>query len=267
MAKASNNNSRSSSSSKKPKEEDQLIERTVQVVAQDYLDDYYQKRRPKKLYSTIEERTKKIYGMRRADGFLAYPWWFGRVYTVSMEAKSFKTLEALTPVRVTKLWVLDAIWVGFLATLVSGSFFLLLRSDLSVFWQFIVPLFIFSATALIYGYLRRNSYKYQEAPVIHQVLAYPANERWISFSYDALEMIDHDLRSNFFKLCAARGIGVLLVTPKKQVHCVARPTRRYRLLKDFLIYYHAEDDIRQFLFDPKMKKPNTSAYENRQRGE
>ncbi len=253
---------------KKPKAEEQLIERTVQVAAQDYLDDYYKKkRRSKKMYSSLEERTKKAYGMRRADGFMAFPWWFGRAYTVSMEAKSFKTLDALTPVRDTKAWVLDALWAGFLTTLVTGSFFLILRSDLSVFWRMIVPLFIFAAASLIYGYLRRNSYKYQEPPVIQQILAYPANERWISFSYDALEMIDHDLRHNFFKICAARGIGVLLVTPSKKVHCVAKPSKRYRLFKDFLIYYHSEEDIRKFLFDPNMKKPTTSAYENKQRGE
>jgi len=234
------------------KSEERMIERTVQETAQKYLEKYYQKKaNPSKMYSQLEERTKQKYGMKRADGFLAYPSWFGRLYTVSMEAKSHKTLAALKPERVNKLWIFDALWVGFLATMLSGTLFLIWSpSDIHLAVRLLLPLSIWAAVAIIYGFLRRHSYKYQEMAVIRQVLQYHANERWISFSYDALEMIDHALRDNLFRICAGRGIGVLLVTPTKDVHLVAKPSYNFKWRGDFLEYYHNEADIRDY-FKPK----------------
>lgn len=230
------------------KADDRMIERTVQEIAQKYLEKFYQKRsNPVKMYSQIEERTKKIYGMKRADGFLAYPSWFGRLYTVSMEAKSHKTLAALKPYRVTKLWVLDAIWVGFLATMLSGTLFLIWSPNYNILLRLLLPFGIWAAVAILWAIFRKDSYKYQEMDVIKQVFQYPANERWISFSYDALEMIDQKLRDNVFRICAGRGIGVLLVNANKDVHLVAKPKYNFKWKGDFVSYYLNEPEIRDFL--------------------
>lgn len=230
------------------KADDRMIERTVQEIAQKYLENFYQKRsKPVKMYSQIEERTKKIHGMKRADGFLAYPSWFGRLYTVSMEAKSHKTLAALKPYRVTKLWLLDAIWIGFLATMLSGTLFLIFSPNYHIALRLLLPFGIWAIAAALWAFFRKDSYKYQEMAVIHQVFQYPANERWISFSYDALEMIDHKLRDNLFRICAGRGIGVLLVNANKDVHLVSKPKYNFKWRGDFVSYYLNEPEIRAVL--------------------
>lgn len=231
----------------KIKKEDRLIELTVQKRAQDYLENYYKlKRKPDILYSKIEERTKKKYGMKRADGLLAYKTG-RRPYVISMEAKSYKTLPALKPYRVDKLWIRDSIWHGLLITLLTGVLFFVWRMTGQSFWiRFMIPLGVWTGASLLYGWLFRNSYKYQEMKVIHQVFQYPANEKWLSLSNDSFEMIDPKLQDNLFKICKARGVGVLMVDPNKNVALIHKPKKVKPLLRgDFLKYYHAENDIRK----------------------
>ncbi|MGB1120963.1 MAG: hypothetical protein ACPG3Z_03135, partial [Saprospiraceae bacterium] len=76
-----------------------LIERTVQETAQKYLEKYYKRKAKKgRMFSKVEVRTRKEYGGFRADGFLAFKKrWTGKLYVVSMEAKSYKTLKAIQP--------------------------------------------------------------------------------------------------------------------------------------------------------------------------
>lgn len=231
----------------KIKKEDRLIELTVQKRAQDYLENYYKlKRKPDVLYSKIEERTKKKYGMKRADGLLAYKKG-NKPYVISMEAKSYKTLPALKPYRVDKLWIRDSIWYGLLITLITGVLFFVWRMTDQSFWiRFMIPLGVWTVGSLVYAWLFRNSYKYQEMKVIHQVFQYPANEKWLSLSNDSFEMIDPKLQDNLFKICKARGVGVLMVDPNKNVALIHKAGKVKPLFGgDFLKYYHAENDIRK----------------------
>ena len=237
--------------------DDRLIERTVQEAAQRYLENYYKSnRRPKQLYSNLEERTKKKYGMKRADGLLAYKNNSKSAYVVSMEAKSHKTLPALKPYRVDKLWIRDSIWHGMLFTLLSGTLFFIWRATDQSFWiRFAIPLAVWTIASIVYAFLFRNSYKYQEMKVIHQVFQYPANEKWLSLSNDSFEMIDPKLQDNLFKICKARGVGVLMVDPRENVMMVHKAkSHRKWIGSDYLAYYLNESDIRRHLGIAKEKK-------------
>lgn len=227
---------------------DRITELVVQKAAQSYLVQYYKlKRQPKKLYSALEERTKKKYGMKRADGLLAYAKSKRKAYVVSMEAKSHKTLPALKPYRMNKVWISDSIWKAFLGTLASGTIFLLWRANELGMQAFLLPLGIWSLLTFLHLLFTKNSAKYQEMAVVHQVKQYPANEQWLSFSEDALELIPQHLQKNLFKICKARGIGVLIVNKKKQCSMIHTPAIRNPFWKNFLIFYHNEAKINAFL--------------------
>lgn len=237
--------------------EDRLIERTVQEAAQRYLENYYKmNRRPSQMYSNLEERTKKKYGMKRADGLLAYKKGGKSAYVVSMEAKSHKTLPALKPYRVDKLWIRDSIWHGFLITMLTGVLFFVWRMTDESFWiRFAIPIAVWALASAAYAYLFRNSHKYQEMKVIHQVFQYPANEKWLSLSNDSFHMIDPKLQDNLFKICKARGVGVLMVDPKESVTMIHKAKGHTKWVgSDYLAYYLKEPDIREELGIAKSKK-------------
>ena len=102
-----------------------LEERTVQEVALKYLEKYYKRKaRRRKIFSKIEVRTKKKYGGKRADGFLAFQKRFRRKpYVVSMESKSYKTQKVITPRLDKKMWRRNSIWYGLYIAVGSGSWF------------------------------------------------------------------------------------------------------------------------------------------------
>lgn len=225
-----------------------LEEITVQKKAQAYLEQYYKiKHGQRHVYSNIEERTKKKYGMKRADGLLAYKLNNNRAYVVSMEAKSHKTLPALKPYRVNKVWIRDSIWKAFLFTLATGMLFLAWRGD-GWLERFVLPFGVWLVATIVHLILFRNSYKYQEMEVIHQVFQYPANEQWLSLSEDSFDMIAEDKRMNLIKICKARDIGVLMVDAGLNVNLIHPPKARKRFWwYGYLTYYHNEEKILKHL--------------------
>ncbi|MCH2043192.1 MAG: hypothetical protein MK212_03570 [Saprospiraceae bacterium] len=225
-----------------------LIEREVQEVAEAHLEQYYKiKHNVKHFYSNLEERTKRKFGMKRADGMMAYKLSTKKAYVISMEAKSHKTLPALKPYRVDKLWYRDSMWKGFLFCMLTGVLFIAWSWRDAGYLRVLLPFGVWAIATLIHAFFFRNSYKYQEMQVIHQVFQYPGNEQWLSFSEDAFDMIDKKLQSNLFKICEARGVGVIMVDANKRVNVIVKPKKHKRFFGDFLIYYHYENEIRRFL--------------------
>ena len=91
--------------------------------------------------------------------------------------------------------------------------------------------------------------------VIHQVFQYPANEKWLSLSNDSFHMIDPKLQDNLFKICKARGVGVLMVDPKESVTMIHKAKGHTKWVgSDYLAYYLKEPDIREELGIAKSKK-------------
>jgi len=230
-----------------------LSERKVQNVSLDHLKKYYKfKHNERRIYNNIEERTKKEYGMKRADGLLAYKLNKKKAYVISMEAKSHKTLPALKPYRVNNLWLKDGLWKGLLFTIITGVIFFVWKGD-GVLERLVFPLGVWIGATLLHMLIFQRSYKYQEMEVIHQVFQYPANEQWLALSDDSFEMIDPALRMNLFKICKARDIGVIMVDRRKRAK-VIHPARSHRKFwGDYLMYYHNEIDIRRYL-DMKLPK-------------
>jgi hypothetical protein len=235
--------------------DNRLIERRVQEAAQGFLESYYKAWHRNRIYSNLEERTKKKYGMKRADGLLAYRKNRRKAFVVSMEAKSHKTLPALKPYRVNSLWIKDSIWKGLLFCILSGTIFFIWNYDtFSPLLQMLMPFSFWMLSSLLYAILFKNSYRYQEMKVLKQVLQYPANEQWLSFSHDAFDMIKPKMRDNLFKICKARGIGVLMVSQDRRVSLISKAKRRRSIVgKDYLKYYLEEDNIRHYLGIKKSK--------------
>lgn len=225
-----------------------LIERTVQVAAQKYLENYYKaKARSGKMFSKIEVRTKKEYGGFRADGFLAFKkHWTGELYVVSMESKSYKTLKAIQPYRDSKLWLNNSLWAAFLFSIGTGGAFAIIGFDNAV-----LGLMFFAAMFAIgflgYGSLTRNSFLHKQIPVLDQVEQYPANEKWISISEDSFEDIDKKGQDAFMSVCKNRGYGLIIVDSKKNNHRHYRPKKHYAFWGSYVKYYSLEQEIRDYL--------------------
>ena len=226
----------------------QLLEITVQKAAQEYLEGNYKWRaRRNRLWSKIEVRTKKEYGSKRADGLLAYRkriW--GSWYVVSMEAKSYKTLDAITPRRDNLIWAKNSAYYGSLIALGSGAVFFYQQMD-STQSALIYILALWGGLILITAFLTRNSFFNKTMPVYNQVLQYPANEQWISISQDSYEMIPKKLQKPFVKVLKARGIGLVIVNRKKFVKRIHKPKKRRKLIGNFLKYYSLEKEIKGYL--------------------
>jgi len=225
-----------------------LIERTVQVAAQKYLEDYYKRKAKKgRMFSKIEVRTKKPYGGFRADGFLAFKKrWTGELYVVSMESKSYKTLKAIQPYRDNKLWFKNSLWAGFLFAVGTGGFYAIVGFDNAILGLMFFAL-MFLIGFLGYGILSRNSFQHKMIAVLNQVEQYPANEKWISISEDSFEDIDKAGQDAFLKVCKSRGYGLIIVDSKKNNQRYYRPKKTYRPWGSYVKFYSLEDDIRQYL--------------------
>ncbi len=225
-----------------------LVERTVQVAAQKYLEDYYKRKAKKgRMFSKIEVRTKKPYGGFRADGFLAFKKrWTGELYVVSMESKSYKTLKAIKPFRDNKLWFKNSLWAGFLFAVGTGGFYAVVGFDNAILGLMFFGL-MFLLGFLGYGILSRNSFQHKMIAVLNQVEQYPANEKWISISEDSFEDIDKKGQDSFLKVCKSRGYGLIIVDSKKKNHRYYRPKKSYRPWGSYVKFYSLEDEIRQYL--------------------
>lgn len=227
-----------------------LEERTVQEVALKYLEKYYKRKaRRRKIFSKIEVRTKKKYGGKRADGFLAFKKRFRRKpYVVSMESKSYKTQKVITPRLDKKMWRRNSIWYGLYIAVGSGSWFAAQNFD-KVRWVLLFPLITWIVASILAAWVTKNWDRNKTMDVLSQIDQYPGNEQWFSTSKDSYDNVPFKDQDAFKKVVKARGFGLLLVNKRKQVILVHKPKKkRFRpLFGDYLKYYSLEKDIRKYL--------------------
>lgn len=219
-----------------------LAERTVQQIALDNLKKYYARRARGRMFARMEVRTRKQYGGKRADGLIAYKHWINGVETVSIEAKSSKTLPHVRPYFDARTMIRNCLWLATVVTLASGSFMFFFKMG-DGFWQFMVPLNVFFLTALGYGATSWYSYKHRQVPVLDQLARYPANYQWLALSQDAFDGMQYHRARKLLQLCRLRGYGLILVRSKNQVKRRIKPRRRYRLWGNHLKYYSTEQNI------------------------
>ena len=114
-----------------------LTEKFVQQKALEKLTCYYRdKFNSSNLFADQEVVTSKSYGGKRADGFICFNSPLQQNHSVSIEAKSHKTLGAILP-----YWNDEKLGVQslFLA-LVVGSLASYLSFDLAWYWIFIISI-------------------------------------------------------------------------------------------------------------------------------
>lgn len=225
-----------------------LIETTVQKTAVNYLEDKYYSRKARKgqLFADIEVRTRRKYGSKRADGLLAFKHWLLGTYVVSVEAKSYKTLGAIRPYKDTGLFIRNCIKAGFIFCVLTGSFFALYWMD-DGFKQYLLPLNTFIIGGIIYGLITYKSHRHKAVDVIEQVKQYPANEQWLALSQDSLNVLPIEKVKKLERIAKNQGIGIIVVKKKRKAEVLIRPKMKWKWIKDFLIYYSREKEIRDWI--------------------
>lgn len=224
-----------------------LSEKIVQETAQHFLYHRYRKKaRGGKIFSKMEARTRREYGGKRADGLLAFRHFLFGPYTVSMEAKSFKTLASMRPIQNNNLLLWNSFKAGLLCCILSGMIFAFYRLD-DGFMQILLPVNTLVCTSFIYGFFSSGSYRHKTVAVIRQLAQYPANERWLAFSRDSLKALPKEQVKKLDKICKYKGIGIIVVTAKGRAEVYRKASMKWKWFGDFIKYYSSEKRIRKVI--------------------
>jgi len=224
-----------------------LSERVVQETAQHFLYHRYRKKaKAGKVFSKLEARTRQKYGGKRADGLLAFRHFLFGPYAVSMEAKSFKTLASMKPIRNNNLLIWNSFKVGLICCILSGTFFAIYRMN-DAFLQILLPVNTLVCTAIIYGFFSSESYRHKTVGVIRQLAQYPANERWLAFSRDSLKALPKGQLKKLDKICKYKGIGIIVVSAKGRAEVYRSAAMQWKWFGDFIKYYSSEKKIRKLI--------------------
>ena len=225
-----------------------LTERYIQNKSLEYLEFHYKEEHNlTKIFSAKEVRTnsnrKKKYG--RADGLLCFNSDKQKYHTVSLEAKSHKTLYALYPQNnfISKnILPISAFLLSF-----STSYLILSKWYWAIIISLIFTLLIYIILEITIDYYKIG--KLQTANVIKQIKRYPANEQWIALSKDSIKLLNEDqysISKNFEKLksvCNKKNIGLLTVS-SKATEILLEP--KYKK-GNFLSKYSKEKEIKDYL--------------------
>lgn len=228
-----------------------LTEKFVQKTAIEYLKQYYaEKYRTPKIFGRDEVRTNSEYNKKRADGVICFNSSKQVEHTVSIEAKSHRTLGSLLTYWNDERFVLHAL----ISSIPLGLLTIIFTRDLAWYWIFLIALvsiiITFLVIAVLISFVEPDHYKLIN--VVSQVHQYPANEKWIAISQDSLNLAkkksnaefhqnsDYD---NFLQVCKKQNIGIIVITRRTR-KILARP--KYSPGK-FLDCYAINSQIREFL--------------------
>jgi hypothetical protein len=228
-----------------------LTERYVQRVAINWVASYYEQNPDIQIalpYMEVKVSSKSRLGHGQADGLIVAQLLDGTVYTVSLEAKSFKSRHNI------RFWYKDGKW--FLHTVLIGGIGLIVTGVIgwSVggwFWMWVFPLLAFIVLSLAYLALTLENSRYRSIDVINQVKRYPANEKWIAMSTDAYNLLRPEEQTTLREACRRDGIGLMRVSAGERVNLLERPIPQDppKDCRDFLECYARTEDIRSKLED------------------
>lgn len=199
-----------------------LRESTVQDKALERLKEHYQaKYKIENIYSRKEVRTTKKFKQKRADGLLAFNSTVQLNHTVSLEAKSHRTLNSLITFN-------DDEKIGLYITLfaiICSVFIAYTFSDWPWYWLILSTISVLILTwFLMVGivYLLELDH-FKASSVVKQTQQYPANEKWIAISKSSYNLLGNQ-KSNltygkshdhFREICKRNNIGILLISRTK----------------------------------------------------
>lgn len=117
-----------------------LTEKFIQKKALEYLQEYYQEKfHPTTIYAREEVRTNSQFHNKRADGLLCFNCNQQMEYTVSLEAKSHKTLGSLSAYWNDNKMALHALMIAIPLGLLSIIF----SHPLAWYWISLISLGVF----------------------------------------------------------------------------------------------------------------------------
>lgn len=209
-----------------------LREPLVKLTAVEYLKkEYSAEYKLESIYSKIEaQTTPKFNGI--ADGFLCFNSSKQINHTVSIEAKSHKTLINLKPYLDADRYISH---IGIFSAIIAIVPIYYLPS-FSWYWMALLFVVITIVTFLIFAYISHQLIlepkRYQTADVLKQVNRYPANEKWIAISRDSVNLLKNRKPylngcnyENLMSICNRHGIGVIVIN-KVEPKILLRPTFR-----------------------------------------
>ena len=228
-----------------------LTEKYVQKQSMIFLKDYYKnKYNLTRLFARTEVRTThKRKGYGRADGILCFNSDKQNIHTVSLEAKSHKTLNYITPINDAKK--------DRLLLLITVTIFLILALVLSQderwYWIILISVSfaIIAVIVLVFVLVLIEPEGLKKFKVIEQIKRYPANEKWIAISADSLNLVKKRFtlftkKTNLESLllaCKKNGIGLLVIS-HKTVKIKIEPT----FTKGYFLHnYSIEKEIKKIL--------------------
>ena len=221
-----------------------LSELKVQRAAQKLLVRRYEgKSWGKQIFSQLEVRTKPKYGGKRADGLLAFKHLLWGEFVVSMEAKSFKTLDAIRPYKDHGSIILGSIRWGFYTLIGSGAGVALIKEE-AFLLKIGFPMIMFLLGAILYILLTKNWVCHQMTNVIEQIRQYPGDHQWLAVSTDSLERLSKKKKQNLKKTCKHRGIGIIVVNKREKAKVWVRPRRNWNWFRSYIPFYSLEKMIR-----------------------
>lgn len=224
-----------------------LSERKVQVAAQELLRRRYEGRSwGKRIFSQLEVKTKRKYGGKRADGLLVFRHLLWGEFVVSMEAKSFKTLDAIRPYKDHGSLILGSLKWGMYACLASGAAIAVVRHE-AFFYKFWFPLMVFLGAGLLYAFFTRNHISHQISNVIEQIRQYPADHQWLAISQDSLDRLSKKKRHLLKWTCKYQGIGIIVVNKRERAKVWVLPKWNWNWFRGYLHYYSKEEKIRKVI--------------------
>jgi len=222
-----------------------LSELKVQKAAQKLLIRRYEGRSwGKRIFSQLEVRTKKKHGGKRADGLLAFKHILWGEFVVSMEAKSFKTLNAIRPYKDHGSIILGSLKWGLYSVLGSGAAIAFFRQD-EPLYKFGFPVLMFLIGGILYALLTHNRVCHQISNVIEQIRQYPGDHQWLAVSKDSLEKLSKRKRRLLKWTCKYQGIGIIVVNKREKARVWVRPKWNWNWFQSYLPYYSREKMIRK----------------------
>ena len=222
-----------------------LSELKVQKAAQKLLVRRYEgKSWGKQIFSQLEARTKQKHGGKRADGLLAFRHILWGEFVVSMEAKSYKTLDAIRPYKDHGSIILGSLKWGLYSVIGSGAAIALIRQELFLY-KIIFPLLMFLLGAIVYALITHNRICHQISNVIEQIRQYPGDHQWLALSKDSLDKLSKKKRHLLKWTCKYQGVGIIVVNSREKAKVWIRPKWNWNWFRSYLTYYSREKMIRE----------------------
>jgi len=209
---------------------------------------YEQKHNIKAVVSETEVGVKKVskLGDGRADGLIVAKRSDGVIYTVSLEAKSSKTIFNINPFYKDEKWLFHTVLAGVVGLILAG---IIGWPSGNWFWMWVFPLIVFVIICFVFVIITYDFSYYRPIDVISQIKRYPADEQWIAVSTDVYNQLSNEIRRSLHKDCQKQGIGLIRVSAGERIKFLekAKPQKLPKGYEDFLECYAREDSLRQKL--------------------